>query len=68
MPRKKLDIDEKQVQELARLGASNVDIAKVVGCSEGTIRARFFEIVDLGRAERRNTLNNGSGSRPRRAT
>jgi hypothetical protein len=57
MPRKKRDIDPKQVRELAKLGASNVDIGKVVGCSEALIRSRFCEEVELGRAERRNTLH-----------
>ena len=57
MPRKKIAIDETQVRELARLGATNVDIGKVVGCSEATVRARFCDELELGRAERRNTLH-----------
>ena len=56
MGRTRIDIDEKKVLRLAKLGATNTDIAYVVGCSENVIRARFGEIVAKGRATRRNSL------------
>lgn len=56
MGRPKLDIHDDEVYKLARLGASNVDIADFFGCAESTIRGRFCEILKKGRAERRNTL------------
>lgn len=56
MGRPKLDIDEEEVRKLAKLGATNVDIAGFYGCDEGTIRKRFSEMLTKGRAERRNTL------------
>lgn len=57
MPRPKLDIDSDEVYKLAKYGASNVDIAEFFGCAESTIRGRFCESVDKGRAERRITLH-----------
>jgi hypothetical protein len=56
MARPRIDIDEAKVYRLAKLGASNVDIGFVVGCSENVIRARFGEVVAKGKAERRNSL------------
>jgi hypothetical protein len=37
----KLDIDSKLVEGMASVGATNVEIAAFVGCSEATIRQRF---------------------------
>lgn len=56
MARPRIDIDEEKVFKLAKLGATNTDIAYVVGCSENVIRARFGEVVAKGRATRRNSL------------
>jgi hypothetical protein len=56
MGRPKLDIDGVEVGKLARMGASNVDIADFFGCDEGTIRRRFSEILTKGRAERKIAL------------
>ena len=44
------DIDPVQVRKLAMLGCSNREIAKLVGCDEGTIRNRFSAEVELGEA------------------
>jgi hypothetical protein len=54
--RPKIEIPEDAVYKLARLGATNTDIADFYGCDETTIRKRFPEILAKGRAERRNTL------------
>ena len=56
MGRPRLDIDAVQVRKLARMGASNVDIADFFGCDEGTIRRRFSENLTKGRAERKLAL------------
>jgi len=53
MSRKKLDIDPDQVAALAFEGASNREIAEIVGCDEITIRRRFVAILTKKRAERR---------------
>lgn len=50
MPRKKLDIDGKKVQQLAGHGLTNCEIADFLGCSEATIRGRFCENLAKGRA------------------
>ena len=52
-----LDIDPEQVQKLAKYGCSNVTIADFFGCSEGTIRTRFYESLAKGRADRKITLH-----------
>lgn len=53
MSRALADIDEVEVARLARDGASNREIAALVGCDEGTIRGRFSATVTKMRAERR---------------
>jgi hypothetical protein len=53
MGRPKLEIKPDQVVELAKLGASNVDIARFFDCSEATIRQRFAAETARGHAERR---------------
>jgi hypothetical protein len=50
MPKKV--IDEKAVADLASRGASNRDIAAVVGCDDKTIASRFSAILAKKRAER----------------
>tara|TARA_R100000234_G_scaffold98455_1_gene66963 strand:+ start:9333 stop:9632 length:300 start_codon:yes stop_codon:yes gene_type:complete len=47
---KKHNIDTKQLQNLARLGCTNTEIADFFGCSENTIR-RYGEYLTKGRAE-----------------
>ena len=47
---KKHDIDTKQLQNLARLGCTNTEIADFFGRSENTIR-RYGEYLTKGRAE-----------------
>jgi len=53
MARKKLELSEQTVAGMAYVGASNVDIAEFLGCSEATIRGRFCEITTKQRAARR---------------
>lgn len=56
MPRKKLDIDATQVEQLAQIGATNIEIGQILGCSEATIRGRFCEELAKGRANRKTRL------------
>ncbi len=51
--RKLLNIDPKQVEQFASVGATNVEIAEIMGCDEGTIRKRFSENLTKGRASRK---------------
>lgn len=53
MARPKLDIDERVVESLARVGATNCEIAAHFMCDEGTIRKRFSELLEKSRADRR---------------
>lgn len=53
MSRQKLDFDEKTIAKLALDGASNRDIAALLGCDESTIRDRFPALLHKKRAERR---------------
>lgn len=55
-PAKWKDIDPREVQNYASLGCPNTEIAIMVGTSENTIRRRFGEVVDKGRAKRRATI------------
>lgn len=50
MPRRKLDIDATQVERLAQLHCTNVEIASFFGCDEKTIRNRFSEELTKGRS------------------
>lgn len=50
MARPSLDIDEKEVEKLALLGATNCEIADFFMCNETTIRTRFPEILTKARA------------------
>ena len=56
MGRPKAIIDGEQVRKLARLGCSNVEIAQVLGCDEGTLRNRFSEFLTKGRLQTKNRL------------
>lgn len=56
MARPPKPISEKEVSNYARLGASNVDIAEMVGVDEKTIRNRFSEILAKSRAKRRTVI------------
>lgn len=50
MARPKLDIDEKVVETMAKIGATNCEIADHFGVNEGLIRKRFSEILTKARA------------------
>lgn len=41
--RPKLYVDSEQIMELKQQGKSNREIARIFGCSEGTIRNRLSE-------------------------
>lgn len=56
MARPKIKIDADQVEKLAILGCSNVDIAYVLDVSVDTLARRFAEIINKGRAKRRTKL------------
>ena len=51
--RKLLNIDSKQVEQFASVGATNVEIAEIMECDEATIRKRFSENLTKGRAQRK---------------
>lgn len=53
MGRPLLDIDEKLVADLAFQGASNREIAAIVGCDDKTIANRFSALLTKRRAQRR---------------
>ena len=50
MANKKYNIEEKQVEDLARFGCTNTEIAQFFGCDESTIRKGYSEILTKGRA------------------
>ena len=59
MSRQLLDLDEKQIADLAFRGASNRDIAAYFDCDEATIRNRFSALLHKKRAERRMDIRDG---------
>lgn len=53
MPRPLLDLDENVIANYAKLGASNREIADMMGCDESTIRNRFPALLDKSRSQRK---------------
>ena len=53
---KKHDIDLKQLQNLARLGCTNTEIADFFGCTESLSRKSYSENLVKGRAEQKMRL------------
>lgn len=56
MPRKRIDIDLKQVERLAEIGCTDQEIAHVLGVSEAHIQRRARDALDRGRANLRRSL------------
>ena len=56
MARPRLTIDEKVVEGMASVGATDVEISDFVGCSESTIRSRFRGILTKARSGMRTRL------------
>jgi DNA-binding CsgD family transcriptional regulator len=56
MARPPLDLDEARVAQLAFEGASNREIADILGCDHKTIENRFSPLLRKKRAERRTGL------------
>jgi hypothetical protein len=54
--RPKFKIDLKLVENYARLGASNREIADMLGCAEATIRANCGAVLAKARAVRRTAI------------
>ncbi len=50
MANKKYNIDVKQLENLARFGCTNIEIAQFFGCDESTIRKGYSEFLTKGRA------------------
>ena len=50
---KKYKIDKEQVQNLARYGCSNIEIADFFGCSSSLIEKSYSEFLTKGRAEQK---------------
>ncbi len=46
---KKYDIDTEQLEKLAELGCTNIEIASFFGCSDSLIRKRYSEYVLKGK-------------------
>jgi len=53
---KKYNIDKKQLQNLARLGCTNIEIADFFGCDESLIRHSYSEFLIKGRSEQKMRL------------
>ena len=53
---KKYNINKKQVQNLARLGCTNIEIADFFGCDESLIRHSYSEFLIKGRSEQKMRL------------
>lgn len=56
MARPKKQISEKLVEDLAGIGCTIPEIAKVAGCSESTIKRRFAPILEKGRAKLKTSI------------
>ncbi len=56
MARPRKDVSEAVVEGMAKVGASNVDIAEFCGVDETLIRRRFAELLTKVRADRRTKL------------
>lgn len=56
MGRPPLQIDERQVFDLASIYCSDKEIALIVGCSVDTLHNRFSDIIEKGRASGRSKL------------
>lgn len=53
MARPKLELNKKEIENYATLGASNREIAKMLGVDQGTIRKRFSAVLAKARGTRR---------------
>lgn len=56
MGRKKLEIDEKQVEQLAAIMCTMEEIASVVECSVDTLERRFADVIKRGREKGKSSL------------
>lgn len=56
MARPRIQIDEKQVEALAKIGCCGEEIAAVIGCSRDTIERRFAAVVKRGHDSRNASL------------
>jgi DNA-binding CsgD family transcriptional regulator len=54
--RPKLQLKEREIANYAKLGASNREIAGMMGCDEGTIRGRFSALLTKARSSRKISL------------
>ena len=50
---KKYNLDPKQIQNLARFGCTNVEIASFFGCSSDLLEKSYSEFLTKGRAEQK---------------
>lgn len=56
MARPKINIDEREVYELAKIHCTNEEIAEFFQCSVDTITRRFADILTKGRADGKGRL------------
>lgn len=56
MGRPRIQIDEKQLEELAGIGCTTPEMATIMGVSEDTLERRFAGVIEKGRANRNMSL------------
>jgi len=56
LPRAKIDIDPKQVEDMASIGCTVDEIATILGCSGRTLQRRFVTPIERGRSRLNRSL------------
>jgi hypothetical protein len=54
--RKRLELDERQIQSLAEIQCTMVEIASVMGCSVDTLERRYAGVIKNGRESGKSSL------------
>jgi len=56
LPRSKIDIDPKQVEDMASIGCTVDEMATILGCSGRTLQRRFVTPIERGRSRLNRSL------------
>jgi len=56
LPRAKIDIDPKQVEDMASIGCTIDEMATIIGCSGRTLQRRFVTAIERGRSRLNRSL------------
>lgn len=56
MGKRKLELDERQIEALAALHCQIIEIAAVMGCSVDTLERRYMPVIQRGREHGKMTL------------